>query len=180
MLRRLTRPLLLALAAVFLFEAWLWDKLTTFGLWLRDVLPFESFKSWLAARIERMPPWGALLLFAIPFVIVQPLKLLTLWLLLHGHVFLGVLGFVAIKIVGFGAIALLFELTRDKLMTFGWFVRTYTFAIVVRKKASDFVAPYTVALKKQMTKLRNAALAMLGLKGDRRSLIARIRARIRR
>jgi hypothetical protein len=179
MIKRLTRPFLLVLAAVFLFEAWLWDKLTLLGHWLRDRIPLEAVKRWIAAHIERMPPWAALLLFVIPVIIVQPLKLAAFWLMLHGHFILGVLGFVVVKIVGFGAVAFLFDLTRDKLMTFGWFVWLYERVLWLRTKASAFIAPYKLALKAQMARLKAAAFALLGLRGDHRSLLARLRARIR-
>jgi hypothetical protein len=179
MLRRLTRPLWLVLAAIFLFEAWLWDTLTAFGHWLRDRLPFEAFKRSVARLVERMPPWGALLLFLIPVAIVQPLKLLALWLMTHGHVLAGALAFVAIKIVGFGAVAFLFDLTREKLMTFGWFAWVHDRVNRLRELAAAFIAPYKAALKQQAARIKARALAMLGLDGARPSRLARLRARIR-
>jgi hypothetical protein len=179
-MRRLLRPFWIVLAAVFLVEAWLWDRLTEFGHWLRDHLPFEAFKRWVAALVSRMPAWGALLLFAIPVVIVQPMKLAALWLMVHGHVVLGALGFVAIKIVGFGAVAFLFDLTRDKLMTFRWFVWVYDRVNWLRGIASVFIAPYKAALSVRMAALRTAAYGMFGWGGDRRSMLARLRARVRR
>jgi hypothetical protein len=180
MFKRLTRPFLLLLAAVFLFEAWLWDKLTALGHWLRYRIPFEAFKHWVALKIEHMPPWSALLLFIIPVIVVQPLKLAALWLMVHGHVLLGALGFVVIKIVGFGAVAFLFELTREKLMTFRWFVWIYERVLWLRAKASSFIAPYKSALKERMSALRISTFALLGIRGERRSLIARFRARMKR
>ncbi len=179
MIRRLTRPLWLLLAAVFLVEAWLWDRLTDFGHWLRDRLPFEAFKRWVARRIETIPPWGALLLFLIPVIAVQPLKLASLYLMTHGHLMLGALGFVSIKIVGFGLVAFLFDLTRDKLMTFGWFVWLYDHVIALRKKASAFVSPYKTALKAWMADVKLRAIALMGGRPGRPSRLARLRARIR-
>jgi hypothetical protein len=180
MLRRFIRPLWIVLAAVFLFEAWLWDRLTDVGHWLRDRLAFESFKRRVSALVEKMPPWGALLLFTIPVIIVQPLKLASLYLMTHGHLALGAIGFVMIKIVGFGTVAFLFDLTRGKLMTFRWFVWVYTRVIRLREKASTFMAPYKLALKARLAALKHVILAMSGLEGDRRSILSRLRARVRR
>ncbi len=177
MIKRLTRPFLLLLAAGFLFEAWLWDKLTEAGHWLRGCIPFQAFKRWVATIIARIPAWAALLLFAIPVIIVQPLKFAALWLMVQGHVVLGLLGFVAIKIVGFGTMAFLFDLTRDKLMTFGWFAWLYQRVLWLRAKASAFIAPYTRGLKAHVTALKLAVFALLGLKSERRSLLMRLRAR---
>jgi hypothetical protein len=179
MFRRLTRPLWLVLAAVFLFEAWLWDRLTDFGHWLRDRIPFEPFKLWIAERVAKMPPWGALLLFAIPVIVVQPLKLASLYLMTHGHLVLGALGFVSIKIVGFGLVAFLFDLTRDKLMTFRWFVWIYNHVNWLREKATVFIAPYKAALKAHMAEIKSRAMRMLGMVPGRSSRLARLRARIR-
>jgi hypothetical protein len=179
MLRRLTRPLWFLAALVFLFEAWLWDRLTDLGHWLRDHLPFEALKRWVARQVERMPPWGALLLFLIPVIVVQPMKLGALWLMTHGHVLLGAAGFVAIKIVGFGLVAFLFDLTREKLMTFGWFVRGYDLVNRLRDKASAFIAPYKLAVKAMAGRIKARALAMLGAGDGRPSRLARLRARMR-
>jgi hypothetical protein len=179
-MRTVLRPFWILLAGVFLAEAWLWDRLTAFGHWLRDHLPFEAFKRAVAAQVERMPPWAALTLFAIPVIIVQPLKLAALWLIMHGHVVLGALGFVAIKVVGFGAVAFLFELTRDKLMTFRWFVWLYDLVNGLRERASAFIGPYKAAVKRRISALKAIALGVFGWGGDRRSMLERLRARARR
>jgi hypothetical protein len=179
MLRRFTRPFWLLLAAIFLFEAWLWDRLTDFGHWLRDHIPFEDFKRWVAVRVEKMPPWGALLLFAIPVVVVQPLKLASLYLMTHGHLVLGALGFVSIKIVGFGLVAFLFDLTRDKLMTFRWFVWVYDRVNWLRERATAFIAPYKASLKLHMAQVKSRAMAMLGMVPGKPSRLARMRERIK-
>lgn len=179
MLKTLARPFWLLLAALFLAEAWLWDRLTEFGRWLRAFLPFEAFKAWAAARIATLPPWAALLLFIIPVLLVQPIKLVSLWLILRGHFVLGAFGFVGIKVVGFGAVAFLFDLTRDKLLSIRWFAWAYGYVIWLRHIASAFIAPYKLALKKAVGRLKARAAAMLGLAGDRPSRLARLRARVR-
>jgi hypothetical protein len=180
MIRRFTRPLWLLLAAVFLCEAWLWDRMTELGHWLRDRLPFEAFKQWVAAQVDAMPPWGALLLFVIPVIIVQPLKLGSLYLMTHGHLLLGGLGFVAIKVVGFGLVAFLFDLTRDKLMTFGWFVWIFNRVNALREWASAFIAPYKAALKARVAQWKARALGLFGRTDGRAWRLARLRARIKR
>ncbi len=179
MLKRLARPFWLILAALFLAEAWLWDRLTDFGRWLRAWLPFEAFKAWAAARIATLPPWAALLLFIIPVMLVQPIKFASLWLILRGHFVLGALGFVGIKIVGFGAVAFLFDLTRDKLLSIRWFAWAYGNVVWLRNLASAFVTPYKLALKKAVGRLKARAAALFGPAGHRPSRLARLRARVR-
>lgn len=179
MLRRLSRPFWLLLAAVFLVEAWLWDRLTEIGRWLRARIPFEAFKAWAAARIERLPAWAALLLFVIPVILVQPIKLASLWLIYRGHVVLGGLGFLGIKIVGFGAIAFLFDLTREKLLSIRWFAWAYAHVIWLRGIAAAFVAPYKLAIGQAASRLKARALALLGAASGQPSRLARLRARMR-
>ena len=54
---------------------------------------------WLARRpvvegdedaIRRLPPWAALLVFALPSLMLFPVRLLALWLIAHGQRVLGV------------------------------------------------------------------------------------------
>ncbi len=177
--KRWSRPFLLLLAALFLAEAWLWDRLTEVGRWLHDRLPFEAFRAWIAARIAGLPPWAALLLFVIPVIIVQPIKLLTLWLIVRGHLLIGGLGLVAIKIVGFGAIAFLFDLTRDKLLTIRWFAWSYGRVLWLRAVAAAFVAPYKEAIRNAASALKARALGRFGRQDGRASRLARLRGRMR-
>ncbi len=177
--KRWFRPLWLLLAVLFLAEAWLWDRLTEAGRWLRDRLPFEAFRRWAEARIAGLPPSGALLLFVIPVLVVQPIKLLTLWLIVRGHLLLGGLGFVAIKIVGFGAIAFLFDLTREKLLTIRWFAWAYQRVLWLRELAGAFIAPYRQAVREAVAALKARALGLLGRRRSGPSRLARIRARMR-
>lgn len=177
--KRCTRPFWLLLAAFFLAEAWLWDRLTEVGRWLRSKLPFEAFKAWCAARIARLPPAAALALFIIPVILVQPIKLASLWLIVRGHFLLGGVGFIGIKIVGFGAIAFLFDLTRDKLLTIRWFAWSYGRLLWLRAIASAFVAPYKLAIKHAAASLKARALGWFGAGNGGASRFARFRARIK-
>jgi hypothetical protein len=55
-MRRLLRPLLILLALVFLFEAWLWRWLAPVVAWLVAHLPLRRLKAAIAARIDALPP----------------------------------------------------------------------------------------------------------------------------
>src|SRR5687768_11360164 len=83
---RILKKLLRALAAallvpLLLFEEWGWEPLAALAARLAR-LP-------LWARLERavqaLPPWGALLVFLVPVLMLLPLKLLALFLLGRGH-----------------------------------------------------------------------------------------------
>ncbi len=84
-MRRLLRPLWILLALVFLFEAWLWERLKPIVGWFVGWIPWDAFKARLAAGIERLPPLATLLVFLVPVVLLLPIKLLGLWLLGARH-----------------------------------------------------------------------------------------------
>ncbi len=126
MMRRLLRPLVIVLALVFLFEAWLWDRLAPIVGWVVARIPLRAIKARLAAWIERLPPTATLLVAIVPpLALLLPLKFLGLWMLAHGY-WLGAIGVLALaKVVSLGVTAFIFDLTRDKLLQLAWFRRLY-------------------------------------------------------
>src|ERR1041385_8850318 len=88
MIRKLKHWLLILLAIVFLFEAWLWRQLEPIVAWLVALIPLQGFKTRLAAGIERQPPAVTLIVFVIPFIVLLPLKFLEVWLIVQ-HQWLG-------------------------------------------------------------------------------------------
>jgi hypothetical protein len=124
-LHRLLRPLLILLALVFLFEAWLWDHLAPIVGWIVARIPLRALKEKLGAFIERLPPAATLVVFIIPILVLLPFKILGVWLLAHGH-WLDALAVLAIvKVVSLGVTAFVFDLTRPKLLQMEWFRRFY-------------------------------------------------------
>lgn len=123
---RFLRPVLrflvqLVLALVVIFEEWGWQPLS------RALAALARFKPWalLEASISRLPPYGALAVFALPAVLLFPLKLVALWLLAGGHVILAGLLFVGAKLASTAFLARIFMLTQPALMRIGWFARAY-------------------------------------------------------
>jgi hypothetical protein len=121
--RRLLQPFVILLALLFLFEAWLWQRLAPIVAWLFAHIPLRRLRTRLCAAIERIPPMGALALFAVPVALLLPMKFVGVWLLARGHWLsaLGVLAFA--KVASMGVTAFIFDLTRDKLLalpSFRW------------------------------------------------------------
>ena len=173
-MRRLTRPLLILLAVVFLFEAWLWSHLEPIVAWIVARLPLRAFKHWLAARIERLPPAATLLVFIVPVVLLFPIKLLGLWLLAHHQWLAAVLVLVMAKLVGLGVTAFVFEVTRPKLLQMAWFRWLYQHVLAWLAWAHALTDPIKARIK-----------ALLRLFGPQRAgrtlrLLSRIRRRTRR
>lgn len=179
MAHRIKHALLTFAAVVFLIEAWLWDKTILLGRWVVSRVPWQEFKDGIAQLIGRLPPYGALLLFLIPVAVIEPLKIVAVEQIAHGHLLRGALAFVLLKFVGLGLVAFIFDLTRDKLLTIGWFARFYALVIYWRDKAHDFVAPYKAAVSARLAALKRSLDAFAGNSGVL-GMLARLRARVRK
>ena len=124
-MRRLTRPLLILLAIVFLIEAWLWRHLEPVVERIVALIPLRAVKARLAGLIRTMPPPAALIVFIVPALLLFPLKFLGLWLLAHKHWIAAGLVIVFAKLVGLAVTAFVFEVTRPKLLQMAWFRWVY-------------------------------------------------------
>jgi hypothetical protein len=171
-MRRLLRPFLIVIALVFLFEAWLWRHLVALVAWVVARIPLRALKAAVAAFIERLPPIATLVVFAVPVLLLLPLKFLGLWMLARG-LWLGALGVLALaKVVSLGVTAFIFELTRPKLMQVAWFRWLYQRVMAWLDWAHALIDPIKRRLK-----------SWLRIWGPRRAgrtlrLLARIRRRM--
>ncbi len=81
----------------------------------------------LVARCEeaigRLPPYGALVALAIPFAIVEPLKLLGLLLLARGAFTAGIVTTAIGHLAGFLLVERVYHAGRAQLLTIPWFAR---------------------------------------------------------
>jgi hypothetical protein len=178
-LRRL--PLYI-IAAIFIFEAWIWDSFHALGVAIVRWLPFERLKAAVVAFIERLPPYAALGLFCIPIIVIFPFKIAALWLIAKGHVILGCAMFFAAKVAGVGAAAFLFDLTSAKLMSLPWFRTLYAKVMEWRDWAHALVDPYRAKVKAFMLEQREKARLLFKSNGrsDFLRTVARLRQHIRR
>jgi len=137
---RLVRPLLagtaqILLALIIVFEEWGWRPLAQL------LGRLARWRPW--ARVEyaiaRLPPYAALLAFALPTLLLLPLKFVALFLIARGQLMLASLLFIAAKVVATALVARLFELTQPALMQIGWFAW-----------AHDTVMPWKEALTERV------------------------------
>jgi hypothetical protein len=186
LLHRVKHALLTVAAVAFLIEAWLFDMAIALGHWAIGLIPWQEFKEATARLIERLPPYGALPLFLIPVAVVEPLKVVALTQLAHGHFFRGVLAFLVLKFVGVGLIAFVFDLTRQKLLAIGWFARFFDWILFWRGKAHDFIEPYKLVVRARIAALKARIAALkrrLNLpdgRGGALETLARLRAKVRK
>jgi hypothetical protein len=131
LLRRvLTLPLAALATLVVLLDDLVRSVVKPAVAWLASLEPIRRVE----ATVARLPPYPTLALFLIPMAVIWPIKLYALYLIGLGHVTYGALAFVAAKVVGIGLAERLFALSRDKLLSIGWFAKGYFFVIAVRDR----------------------------------------------
>ena len=146
-MRRWLRPLWIVLALLFLLEAWLWDHLEPIVARVVAVVPWGRLKGWIKRTIEHLPPWAALGVFVVPFLVLLPLKFLEVYLIATRN-WLGVgVVLVLAKLLGLGVTAFVFDATRDKLLQMAWFHRLYDWMMWARDRAHELTEPVRERLR---------------------------------
>ena len=148
LLRRITRAFWVVLAVLFLIEAWLWGHLEPVVERLVALIPWQGLKATLVRLIGRLSPQLTLIVFAIPFFLLMPVKFLEVWLIVKQKWIAAAIVLVLAKLVGVGLTAFIFEATKDKLLQMAWFRRVYDFFIWARAWAHQKVDPITRRLRK--------------------------------
>src|SRR5271169_2107474 len=122
---KVRRAGLLALAMVFLAVATIWDGLIAIERLLVRLIPWAPFKRAFAAVVDRLPAPVVLLIFLVPFLIVEPLLVVATVAIAMGYVVSGAIAWIVLKMLAVALIPAIFDLTQHKLMTMPWFVRVY-------------------------------------------------------
>jgi hypothetical protein len=159
---KVRRAALLALALIFLAAAWVWDALAAVGRVVATILPWRRLKAALTAFIDWLPAPAALLIFLVPFLIVEPLLVVATVAIAMGYVFWGCVCWIILKCLAIGLIPALFELTRHRLMTMPWFVWAFDKVMAFHHYADRIVAPYKRAAGRMVARWRTMASALLG------------------
>ncbi len=139
---RVRRTALLALAMAFLAVAWVWDGLVAGGRALAGFIPWARFKQSFALLVDRLPAPLVLLIFLVPFLIVEPLLVVATVAIAMGYVVSGAIAWIVLKFLAVALIPAIFDLTKHRLMTMPWFVRAYEKVMAFHHYADAIVAPY--------------------------------------
>src|SRR6204780_2636190 len=156
---RVRRTALLALAMVFLVVAWVWDGLVAGGRALASFVPWARFKQAFARLVDRLPPPLVLLIFLLPFLIVEPLLVVATVAIAMGYVVVGVIAWIVLKLLAVALIPAIFDLTQHRLMTMPWFARAYDKGMGFHHYADQIVAPYKDAAAEVLRLWRRRAAA---------------------
>ncbi len=154
MRRNALRPLWVILALLLLVEAWLWDHLEPIVARLVNLVPWRKLKIAVARWIEDLPPYAALVVFVVPFIVVLPAKFLGFYFIATGNWFGTVATLSLAKLVGLGVTAFVFDATRDKLLQISWFRRMYDWVMWARDWAYAQTEPIRARIRKLLWMLR--------------------------
>ena len=173
------RTALLALAMAFLAVAWVWDTLVEIGRMTAGFVPWSRFKQVFAALVDRLPAALVLLIFLVPFLIVEPLLVVATVAIAMGYVVTGAIAWIVLKLLAVSLIPAIFDLTQHRLMTMPWFVRAYGKVMVFHHYADTVVAPYKQAAAAVLRRWRLRAAATTKRVPGLAHLAARFAARKR-
>src|ERR1700755_395928 len=93
----------------------------------------------MAAWLVTLPPWAAVLTFAMPSLIILPVKISALWFAAHHRFALATAAVVLGKIMATAILARLYRILRPTMMTLRWFAWADTKFFAWRDWAYAFV-----------------------------------------
>ena len=176
---RVRRTALLALAMAFLAVAWVWDGLAAVGRALAGFIPWARFKEAFASLVDRLPAALVLLIFLVPFLIVEPLLVVATIAIAMGYVVVGAIAWIVLKFLAVALIPAIFDLTKHRLMTMPWFVRAYERVVAFHHYADQIVSPYKQAAAAVLRQWRMRAATVTRRVPGLAHLAARFAARKR-
>jgi hypothetical protein len=176
---KVRRTALLVLAMVFLVVAWVWDALIAVGRRIAGFIPWARFKQSFARLVDRLPAPLVLLIFLVPFLIVEPLLVVATIAIAMGYLVLGAIAWIVLKFLAIALIPAIFDLTKPKLMTMPWFVRAYEKVTAFHDYADQIVAPYKHAAAAVLRQWRTRASTVTRRVPGLAHLAARFAARKR-
>lgn len=155
-----TAPFVLIGAVVILIEDWLWDDLARVAAFIGQLPILRPIELLISA----LPPYLALIVFAVPSVLLVPVKLLAVYLMAHGQATLGVLTVVAAKVFGTALIARIFTLTRPKLLHIPWFAWLHDRVVGFKSRVYTYLRSTAIykLVHEQHLRMRKVILAWFG------------------
>jgi hypothetical protein len=117
---RILKPFVFLIAAVyFLVDAVFWTIAKPVARWLADLRILDGLRTWIVS----LRPYPTLALFAVPVIVLEPVKPVAAYLTATGHFASGLAVLVIGELLKLVLIERLFRLSRDKLMSipaFAW------------------------------------------------------------
>ena len=127
-MNRLLKPFVVAVAAIyFLADAIFATIAYPLARWIGEQRIFAGLRTW----IRSLRPYPSLALFAVPLIILEPVKPVAAYLAATGHVGPGLMVLVIGEILKLVLVERLFSINRDKLLSipaFAWAYGKYQLA----------------------------------------------------
>ena len=124
-MNRILKPVIFALAAIyFLVDAIFMTVARPLANWTAEHWIFGSLRVWIAS----LRPYPTLALFAVPLIVLEPIKPVAAYLAGTGHITTGVIVLAVGEILKLVLVERLFSVSRDKLMSipvFAWIYGKY-------------------------------------------------------
>jgi hypothetical protein len=115
-------PVVFLLAAIyFLVDAIFLSVAKSLSNWIAEHWVFESLRAWIVS----LRPYPTLLLFAVPLIVLEPVKPAAAYLVGTGHFAMGMTVLVIGEILKLVLVERLFSVSRDKLMSIPVFAWAY-------------------------------------------------------
>ncbi|MGJ9418141.1 hypothetical protein ACHAC9_10290 [Massilia sp. CMS3.1] len=148
----LLAPLLHLTALVLLAEEWLWRLGSRFAAFLASWPPLQSLED----AVRRLPSYAALLVFALPGLLLMPVKLLALLAMAQGHLLWGGSVFVLAKVGGAVIVARIYVLTLPSLLALVWFARWHNRIIMLKNQLIVYLraSPAYTGLRRSLASMR--------------------------
>ena len=103
--------------------------------WLSGLRIFET----IGALIGRSPPYLVLLMLAVPFVLIEPLKVFALYWIAVGHVVQGTVLLVFSHVLSIFTLDRIYHTGKSQLARIGWFARLMGWLVGLRDWAFGWV-----------------------------------------
>jgi hypothetical protein len=122
LVNRIVKPVIFTLAAIyFLVDAIFMTVARPLSNWTAERWIFGSLRVWIVS----LRPYPTLALFAVPLILLEPIKPVAAYLAGTGHITTGAIVLVVGEILKLVLVERLFRVNRDKLLSIPVFAWTY-------------------------------------------------------
>jgi hypothetical protein len=99
---------------------------------------------WFGSLLGRLPPYAALAIFAVPFIVIEPIKAFALYWFGIGHFVQGGVLYVLSHLASILIVERIYYAAHEPLMRIGWFKRLMTWLDGLRRTGLDWARATTV------------------------------------
>jgi hypothetical protein len=132
--------------------------------WLGHLRLFEA----VGTVIQRSPPYAVLVYLAVPFILVEPLKVFALYWGAVGHPFQGLVILVVAQILSIFTLDRIYHVGKAQLLQIGWVARLMRWLVGLRNRALAW-AKSTAAWQTGAVMVRSLRLWFSGVLSSLRS-----------